>query len=232
MAGHWTEIISERVELGPEGDLELSSGSSVSREVSEQTMRLLLASLLRFARAPSPGLLAVSVKAADNEDSSFEAQLLSALVPLNEAAARRGLARLSRQTAKYLEEHKGAIAVPSRETPPPRSSSVGEPVVVKLQTNVSASPAPLRLAEQLLLFDENIVGTPPAFKPPQPACSVEDRRLEGLEPGEVSVDVDCSAWGIPSSRSDLRELIGGFLSDSISEDRMASDLRRSIGIED
>jgi hypothetical protein len=91
-------VALERVTLTQSGQLLLADGIATSARASDQGLRALLAQLLAHTSGDHPALQQCATAAAEGLEA-LSSSLLKALVPLNRAAAKRGLARLHRRLA-------------------------------------------------------------------------------------------------------------------------------------
>lgn len=94
---------------------------------STEALRALLGALLETATSSTPALRACARRKETTTSASLVRELQAALIPLNRAASRRGVARVAKSTAEALA--KGSIGEPSLDAP------AGEP-----------SPSPVRVA--------------------------------------------------------------------------------------
>ena len=208
------------------GELRVVDDRAASELEVEAELRQLLATLTLFAQSAAPALKLAGERQAVGNLRDLESELQAALIPLNHAAARRAVARLFRETSKVRVE---------------RASVISEPVVVP-----TPSPRPVQVRPPALdldidvefdvEFDERIEAAPMA------AARESSPRLAAREntPLPSSPNWESSLPQIPRSepvaepmghRSDLRELLAGFLSHTRCEEHMTADLRRMIGLE-
>ncbi|MFO0758792.1 MAG: hypothetical protein U0359_20035 [Byssovorax sp.] len=152
--------------LTTEGTVTLNRrGEVVSPRVAARAMRDMLGRLLAVSVGTMPGL-AGAARPRDESDRGVDGvieEIEAALIPVNRAAARRALARLSRETLKAKEA--GRLKVrPAAKTAPPKAApaQVAEP----------AAPPP---RDRSPIPPPDLVGTPPA--PSAPAAAEAAPRL-------------------------------------------------------
>lgn len=126
----------EQVFLDEAGDIRVAPGPAEAAHVAERALRQLLATLVSLCPSPAPALSAAVERATAGDLDALQQELLAALIPLNQAAARRALARLYRETSKSVP---GAREI--TPDPPPAVMDV------EIDVDISAgapSPAPER----------------------------------------------------------------------------------------
>jgi hypothetical protein len=112
-------VLAEAVELSDEGAVRLSGGLPCDEAEAEQKLRDLLAALLDAASSITPALVRVAGKRTLTGLSALVAELEAALIPVNRAAARRGLARLAREASRAVASGLPAAPVqPLKQTEP------------------------------------------------------------------------------------------------------------------
>ena len=131
--------------LTTEGSMSMSRrGDVVAPERAAKAMRDVLARLLAVSSGTMPGLAAAArprEESARGVDAVIE-EIEAALIPVNRAAARRALARLSRETLRAREAGK---LKPRREAtvrpPPPPPVAAAAPVAVAVAVAVEQEPS-------------------------------------------------------------------------------------------
>ena len=93
-------VRQDAIELNEDGSVRLSAAEPASEVQAESQLRALLADLLKAASSLTPGLARVTSRAPQASLAAFIAELEAALIPVNRAAARRALARLSRASRR------------------------------------------------------------------------------------------------------------------------------------
>src|SRR5688572_952245 len=91
-------VRKDAIELNEDGSVKLSAAEPATEAQAEQQLRALLAELLRSASSLTPALVRVSSKPPLANLAALVSELEAALIPVNRGAARRALARLSRET--------------------------------------------------------------------------------------------------------------------------------------
>lgn len=225
------------------GELRVANGGDRAGEMEIETaLRQLLATLTGLAQSAAPALKLAAERSAGGHLGSLEVELTSALIPINHAAARRALARLYREAHKSRVETL-SLAAESRtlSTPSPTPVSVAQrpsgdaPLRAPASVSLAVPAAPAEPSGAELEIDVDVTGfearraeTAAAPVVPSPLPS------ERMSPGQIAVGARASE-STPQEptahRSDLRELLAGFLSHTRSEEQMTADLRRMIGLE-
>ncbi len=104
-----------RVLLNENGTVSLAGLVEAPAERAEQDLRDHLRRLLDCARSVAPALRRAADQSVGSGPSAVRRDLEAALIPLNRAAARRGLCRLWRETARAKERGKLAAALEAAE---------------------------------------------------------------------------------------------------------------------
>ena len=158
--------------LTTEGSMSTSRrGDVVAPERAAKAMRDVLARLLAVSSGTMPGLAAAArprEESARGVDAVIE-EIEAALIPVNRAAARRALARLSRETlrAKEAGKLKPRREASARPPPPPVPVAVAAPVAVAVEREPSAQavfsePPPLAPRVEAVVPDMKL----PVFEEP------------------------------------------------------------------
>ncbi len=240
-------VTTDALLLNELGELHVADAGEPSPEAQiESDLRQLLATLTGLAQSAAPALKLAAERSCGGSLSSLEAELTAALIPLNHAAARRGLARLYREAHKSRVETLSLAAesrtlstpsptpVSSLQRPSANASPARTPAPVSVARGHAPAPAPEAIGAELEIevdvmgFEEPdapLMASAPAPSPipPEPVSSVR------LAESSLSSQVTPEEPG--SCRSDLRELLAGFLAHTRSEEQMTADLRRMIGLE-
>jgi hypothetical protein len=222
---------------------------------AELDLRQLLASLVALSQSTPPALKAAAERGSGGGLGGLASELLAALIPLNHAAARRALARLYREAQKA---RRSGAPVASVVTPSPSASEPafvaslhtpeppldGElPVAdfspkqdeddLNIDVDVMNDDVESAAADETPLPGSPVRGSRPVLLPFEPAERVQQVRIS--DPGamlEERADLqESDIEEYTAHRSDLRELLAGFLSHTRCEQRMSEDLRRMIGVE-
>jgi hypothetical protein len=119
----------QAVELNLDGSVRLSAGTPTSEQEAEGQLRHLLKELLDAASSLTPALARIAGRPCQDDLPGFVAELEAALIPVNRAAARRALARLSRETARAIEQGLALEPAPEPHVAPvaPRATAVTAP---------------------------------------------------------------------------------------------------------
>ena len=106
-------------------------------------LRALLGALLESATSSTPALRTCARRKEQTSSSMLTRELQAALIPLNRAASRRGVARVAKSTAEALAN--GSLPEPSfNEAEPTREPSPSPPPAVTTPKVVAAPPAVLQ----------------------------------------------------------------------------------------
>ncbi len=141
------EVRSQAVELNQDGGIRLRAGDPTGEGEAERQVRGLLGELLQAASSVTPALLRVAGKRGPASLGGLIAELEAALIPVNRAAARRALARLSRETARALEqgllpepESPPAIAAVPAPAPAPAMQHAVDPEPIEVEVELTPEP--------------------------------------------------------------------------------------------
>ena len=193
------------VELAPGGSVAVGSAAACSIERCEQSLRGLLARLLRQARSPSTALLRAAERTPRCDLAALVRELESALIPVNRAAGRRSLARLQRETQRAVtagallnDEPSDAPSVPVAFAAPIPARSLPEP---SPRAEVSPLPAvKMELHEPPALLERQSFTMPILLEPEvieeptDPMPEIGGRWLEEDGPAPVrAVDIRSDA---------------------------------------
>lgn len=256
VAGRSCDVAADRLRLTETGELRLvAAADGTSERDIEAKLRHLLAALLALAQSAAPALASAAERAALGDLGLFQSELTAALIPINHAAARRALARLYREAHRALGAGAGARVLEDQRTttpsPHPVSAATPLPASVALPTVPSlatASESPAERREDSAVLDIDVVvdfaGTrhstdlhltaPVSVGSDAGAATAEISRVAFDErPSHAEVARPSATSGDAPDvgcRSDLRQLLAGFLAHTRSDERMAADLRRMVGL--
>lgn len=130
------------------------ANSAISQDAPmepERAVRQLLASLLDVARGGGTTLATVARRSSTSSIEALIAEIEAALIPVNRAAARRALARLSRETAKARDDGQLVLQRPRPaeiHSQPPERDEDTEPIRVPLPSVSTPPPPDTRHADQ------------------------------------------------------------------------------------
>lgn len=182
----------------------------------EQAARSLLGSLMDVARGGGATLIAVANRPASGDIGALIAEIEGALIPVNRAAARRALARLSRETAKARNEgHLDAARAKTPEPLPVRERDEDtEPLRVPLRTTSSSLP-------------------PKPSAPPQASAVTEIAEPSpSPEPPRASVPRVETPSSAPPGRTRADELLARFAGTVAQDEQdLARELKAMAGLE-
>lgn len=238
-------VAPDSLRLSEAGELTGSTASEAASETDvEAALRSLLRTLLALAQATAPALAAAAERAPRGDLAAFRAELAAALIPINHAAARRALARLYREarracgapiSAEGGESSRGATPSPTPASalamsPAHSASSPGGLEIAPLAEEHDGAPA-LEIDVVVELGDgrEALAATAaqPGLVGPPSAGPEDGAPIEtGLSAPAPTADAD----PVVGFRSDLSELISGFLAYTRSDEKMAAELRRMVGL--
>jgi hypothetical protein len=278
-------VTFENLQLSAEGEVSVLESGAADGLECERELRALLGELLRLSQVAPPALEAASLRSASGDLSAFQAELTSALIPINHAAAGRALARLYRETsrrdlprAEALEDAQTTLSgtvpelaltptprspaeLPPAFTLPPRAATTESPAAwlgsllpssPKRDSTRSMSPAfSVPLPDPVdLEIDVEFVSDQAMLGPDEVDLLLDDELAPasdtpGIVPLHSMVQLSSTRWapdGEPAIaslmqesespvRSDVRELLDGFLAHTRDDARMASDLRKMIGLD-
>ncbi len=228
-----------QIRLESDGSVRVVGASPVAEPEAVRQSRAVLAQLLSVARIRSPALDRLAHHSAAETYDELRDGLAAALVPLNPAAAQRGLARLWREVNRAAEAWTAREAAARRRAA--RPSPAGPAPERRAIDGVlePASPAPAggepatSGANEARAADGNGAEQLPLF--PEVERPESSGRLLGPGPesaaGGPLVRVDPLGAGPVAPRSDLDDLLHGFLSETRSDEHLAQGLRRAIGVE-
>jgi hypothetical protein len=108
-------VSAPTVELTDEGGIRLCGGEPCNEADAERELRALLDRLQLVSSSLTPALFRVAHRAESVGLAAFVRELESALIPVNRGAARRALARLSRETTRALSN--GLVQSPATALP-------------------------------------------------------------------------------------------------------------------
>jgi len=185
-------VRKEAIELNEDGSVRLAAGEPATESQAEQQLRSLLAELLHSASSLTPALVRVSSRPPLADLKALVSELEAALIPVNRAAARRALARLSRETARAREQGR-LTGVP--EPPPPPAHHEPEGIAIEVDVEVEPTPEPLAetrpepLARRASLPPPLPASTPSDLPGPTPRLGTlvaPSVRVEPQDPGDVT----------------------------------------------
>jgi len=191
----------EDVQLTEDGSVRLCAGEPTDEAGAERQLRALLGELLQAASSLTPALVRSASRPPTASLASLVGELEAALIPVNRAAARRALARVSRETTRALE--RGLLPPPAAEvpkappTPPaqtiaaPAPAPVIEPApVAEIEVTLERTPEPEPLAEtrpEPLVRRASVVPPEPLARTPRLGTLMAPSvRLEPQEPGDLT----------------------------------------------
>jgi hypothetical protein len=225
-----TQVSLRLVLLTEGGDVQIQAESAASELEVETGLRGVLAILLALSPSPVPAISAVAEGPCNGSLSGLLAELSAALIPINHAAAHRALARLYRETirARALADETRSASESAGLDP------LGEPAPERSEMGMELAPAPPPVARvptreavhRELDIDVDLDAPserPAVLEAPHPSSPVESPVFS--PPMQTTIEAS-------GCRSDLRELLLQFLSDTRSEERMMRALREMIGLED
>src|SRR5688572_8949338 len=249
---------SDNLLLTETGELRLIEADPCPPAEAEAQLRQLLGTLTGLAQSVTPALSSAAQHVGSGDLHGLQTELLAALIPINHAAARRALARLSREAQRVRTDGVPAIRTPEappvatprpqnvQPTPPPsareltqRSTSVPVPAGVRAEApaGARAEAAALDIDVDVDSFDTSSENAPWSDAGSSLPMSVAATPTPGpvsvgARPGVVPSGL--AAYDAPDAasdcRSDLRELLAGFLAHTRCDDQMAADLRKMIGL--
>ena len=168
-------VALQQVSLQSDGSVRLSGATPVEESEAVRRTRALLADLLDVARFVSPSLGRIAQHSQAESFEQLRAELTSALVPLNAAAAQRGLSRLWRETERAVRNW------PPEDEPPP------------------APPRRIEAAPRPALRDPSTAPPSPTFdvRRAVSAPAIQERVVaDSANPGSVPVLAEASASDI------------------------------------
>ena len=219
--------------LTTEGSMSASRrGDVVAPERAAKAMRDVLARLLAVSSGTMPGLAAAArprEESARGVDAVIE-EIEAALIPVNRAAARRALARLSRETLRAKEAGKlkprreasvrpapppMAAAVPVAAAPPPPPQPRPEPAAHAVFSEppppeptahaVFSEPPPLAPRVEAVVPDtkQSVVAAPIAVVAPPPIDLEREREAQEAELAAQIADLNARSAALEAKIADL-----------------------------
>jgi hypothetical protein len=184
------------LELCADGSVRAGHARACEESEAERDLRGLLDELLLAASSVTPALLRTGRRANGGSLSGLLREIETALIPVNRAAARRALARLSRETSRALESGRirremnaaAASALAARIlTPAPRPATPPPPAVEIAFTPAPASvaPPPTTRSPSMLTVPNDPV-PPPTPRPTAKLAAPARAVLPSLTPPPVA----------------------------------------------
>lgn len=256
-AGYLTLLVVEalgavprRVPLGAvllkgEGAVELGETPAATELEVERDCRRLLCELVSLAPSTTPALHAACERPAVGRLQSLRTELRAALIPINHEAARRGLARLFREVQRVDPDRLHAraerpvepvgsvdaavddeaaldIEIDVSDSLPPAAGGPDGEIELSLQRGQASSAPPLASGAEL----DDPVDLGAATGPPGRSSTGPVLASEGASPADPAL------WtpAVSLRRSDVSELLRGFLAETDSDERIRGELRRLAGL--
>jgi hypothetical protein len=234
-------VDSSRIAIGTSGHVALTAPPSRGGEIeATMALRQTLSELLAVASSTTPALRACAKRREGMSLGIIARELEGALIPLNRAASRRGIARVARATLEALEKGQLPEEREKRdEISEPPARVVQEPkirIAVREET-----PAPIQVEVEEPAHEEP-EATPyaaPVFEPtgtPPMALADLPPELEDEDDSEIEIvsnlpPIVAETYGIPK-RDRVRDLVDSFEVSRKRDDRaLAGDLKAMVGIE-
>lgn len=241
-------VDSSRIAIGTSGHVALTAPPARGGEIeATMALRQTLSELLAVASSTTPALRACAKRREGMSLGIVARELEGALIPLNRAASRRGIARVARATLEALDKGQLPEEREAREISEPPARATQEPKIRMAVREPTPEPPPVVIEEPV---EEEVVqaapeepeATPyaaPVYEPtgtPPMALADLPPELEDEDDSEIEIvsnlpPIVAETYGIPK-RDRVRDMVDSFEVSRKRDDRaLAGDLKAMVGIE-
>lgn len=241
-----SDIDGKSVFIGDEGTVAVVTPKGKGDGDGEGSLRKILARLLEASGSQTPALLAAAKKGGQGNLGALVEELEAALIPVNRAAGRRALARLSREVKRIMlgvgrnaqTAAPPAPAQPARApAPPPRAAVPKVPEPKAPNRNPAPPPVekPRLEAPAARAPREEPKASPEPPPPPAVPAGLAPSLLLGTAPRAAAAPAPAptpAAKQLEFGKEDIDELLKTFeVSDQKPDVQMARDLKAMAGLD-
>lgn len=242
-----SDIDGKSVFIGDEGTVAVVTPKGKGDGDGEGSLRKILARLLEASGSQTPALLAAAKKGGQGNLGALVEELEAALIPVNRAAGRRALARLSREVKRIMlgvgrnaqtAAPPAPPAAPARAAaPPPRATVPKVPEPKAPNRNPAPPPVekPRLEAPAARAPREEPKASPDPAPPPAVPPGLAPSLLVGTAPRTAAAPAPAptpAAKQLEFGKEDIDELLKTFeVSDQKPDVQMARDLKAMAGLD-